>query len=79
MNLRTSLIFPEIDGFLQLHLVSIHFSVKAVEGIQDDSQIARACIDRTPRRNSLTGIHFWLNVLEVPLAKSLNYFALLEN
>lgn len=45
----TSLVFPEIDRLIQGQLIGIKFRVKAIERLQDNCEVPRACVDRTPR------------------------------
>lgn len=41
----TSLVISELNGLIQFELVSVHLGVKAVEGLQHDSEIARAQVN----------------------------------
>lgn len=72
----TSLIFPKIYLLLQIQLISIHLSIEAIIFFQYACQASRARVDSTPVRNGLRSVDFRGDVLEMTLAKFLDWDAL---
>jgi hypothetical protein len=73
---RTSLVFPKLNRLFKLELINIHLGVKAVIRLQNDSKVARAQINRAPRRNRLSSVDNSLHILQMLFAKALDRFAL---
>jgi hypothetical protein len=42
---RTSLVFPELHGQVQVQLIGVHLGIETVVGFQHDRQVPRANID----------------------------------
>ena len=76
MQAHTSLVFPELYRLFQLQLVCINLGVKAIKGLEDDSQVAGTKIDRTPRGHSFSRVDSLFYVFQMLLTKALNRFAL---
>jgi len=73
---HTPLVLPKLDGLLEDQLVGVHLGVKAVKQLENNGQVARARVDRTPRRDGFGCVHLWLDIFQVLLAKFPNGFAL---
>lgn len=69
----TPLIFTKINLLLQLQLIGIHLSIKAIVLLQHACQTSSACVDSTPVRNGLRSIDFGGNILKMTLAKLFNW------
>lgn len=72
----TSLVFAKLYWLFQLEIVCVHLGIETVERLQDYSQTSGADINGAPRGDCLDGVHFWLNILKVPLGKLLDRLAL---
>jgi hypothetical protein len=72
----TPLIFSKLYRFAQHEFVGICLSIEAVERLQDDCEVSRANIYRTPGRNSFEPVDLWFNVFEMSLSETLDGFTL---
>lgn len=75
----TSLVFPKVVGIFQRELVRVHLSVKTIKWIQGDRYATGTGINGTPRCDGLDLVNTRLYILEMPLSKRLDGFALVES
>jgi hypothetical protein len=71
-RLHTSVIFSEVDLFLQFQIVSIHLCIETVILFEDTCQGSYSSVDTAPMSYTFTGINLWHYVFEVLLPKRLN-------